>query len=294
VGCLDPLPTAEAKALLIGSCPLGCASVLCPTRIRLPEGPLRQCPECSLLVSSCTAEEHEEALAMWDTTNGTLPDARSLRRFRDVTRRRLGLALRLLPDRSQPALLDVGCSSGSLLEVAAAMGFAAKGVEIAPTAAAVARHAGFDVHEGRLQDAGYAPQSFDVITLIELIEHVTDPCALLLQCRNLLRPGGVLVINTPNGKSWSARVLGGKWEGFSLTKLGGHICFYSPAAIRALAARTGFDVATVRTRHLRLTEADSSSKAVHLLAKLAAKPAALAARWLGTGHDMLALLQRRS
>jgi 2-polyprenyl-3-methyl-5-hydroxy-6-metoxy-1,4-benzoquinol methylase len=289
----DAAPVRAGQARLIDSCPLGCTPPLRPTNILLPEGPLQRCSECSLLVSSCSAAQHEASLAHWDTTGGTTPDARSVRRFRTVTRRRLALALALLPDRSRPSLLDVGCSSGSLLEVAAGMGFAVKGVEIAPAAAAAARRAGFDVHQGLLQDAGHAPQSFDVITLVELIEHVTDPLALLRHCHRLLRPGGVVVVNTPNGASWTARVLGGRWEGFSLVKLGGHICFYSPAAIRVLAERTGFDVAAVRTRHLRLTEPDSVPRVVHRLAKLAAKPAALAARWFGTGHDMLAALQRR-
>jgi 2-polyprenyl-3-methyl-5-hydroxy-6-metoxy-1,4-benzoquinol methylase len=278
---------------LIEACPLGCSGELRPTPIVLPEGPLRQCPACTLLVSSATQAQHAASLAIWDTGEGTQPDARSVERFRTVTRRRLAMAQHLLGPQSAARLLDVGCSSGSLLAVAAEMGFAVRGVESAPTAAAAARRAGFDVHDGRLQDAGYAPGSFDVITLIELIEHIAEPLPLLRQCRDLLRPGGVVAINTPNGASWSARALGGKWEGFSLTKLGGHVCFYSPSALQVLAERTGFDVAAIRTRHLRLTEADSTPQPIHRIVKLISKPAALAARWLGTGHDMLALLQRR-
>jgi SAM-dependent methyltransferase len=283
----------ETARRLIEVCPLGCGGELRPTPIALPEGPLRQCPECTLLVSSCTQAQHEASLAIWDTSEGTQPDARSVRRFRTVSRRRLVMAQRLLPDPSNARLLDVGCSSGSLLAVAVEMGFTAQGVELAPAAAAAARRAGFDVFDGRLHDAGYAPGSFDVITLIELIEHIADPLVLLRQCRDLLRPRGVAVINTPNGASWSARALGGEWEGFSLTRLGGHICFYSPRALHVLADRTGFDIAAIRTRHLRLTEPDSTPRPVHRAVKIIAKPASLVARWLGTGHDMLALLQRR-
>ena len=283
---------ALAGPRLIERCPLDCASVLQPTAIMLPEGPLRRCPQCQLLLSSCTSAQHEAALGTWDTDRGTLPDERSAQRFRKVTRRRLCKALRLVRGSAPMRLLDVGCSSGSLLEIAAEIGFSVAGVEPALAAASAARRAGFDVFTGRLQDAGYAAQSFDVITLIELIEHVTDPLDLLRTSHHLLRPGGAVLINTPNPASWSARVMGSRWLGFSLTGLGGHICFYSPAAVRVLAQRTGFEVASISTRHVRLVDKGERSAIVYRFGKIAAEALAQPARWLGAGHDMLAILKR--
>ena len=277
---------------MIAVCPLGCRPALQRTAIVLPEGPLRRCPECGLLVSSCTDEQYASALARWDTETGTRPGHDSLARFRQTAQRRLARAIRLLGSGPTPRLLDVGCSSGSLLAVAREMGFSAAGVETAPAAAASARQAGFEVFSGRLQDAHYDSDGFDVITLIELIEHVADPLELLHSCRQLLRPGGVALINTPNAASWTARVLHGRWEGFSLTRLGGHICFYSPATIRVLAARTGFNVESISTRHVRLSEPGSEARATYRLLKLVAEMLAMPARWAGAGHDLLALLKR--
>ncbi len=245
-----------------------------------------------MLVSSCTRQQYELALAKWDTAAGTLPDRRSAERFRQTARRRLSRIRQFLPDQARPRLLDVGCSSGSLLAVATEMGFSAVGVEAAPAPAASARDAGFEVITGTLQDAGFAAESFDVITLIELIEHVIDPLGLLHACHRLLCPGGVVLINTPNAESWSARVLGGQWEGFSLTTLGGHVCFYSPGTVRVLARRTGFGVARIATRHVRLVEADKLARLPYRVRRLISEVLAMPARWLDAGHDLQAILQR--
>jgi 2-polyprenyl-3-methyl-5-hydroxy-6-metoxy-1,4-benzoquinol methylase len=281
-----------AATTLFDCCPLGCDSSLEATAVILPEGPLRRCPQCDLRLASCSPAQYEASLHKWDTAQGTTPDARSAQRFRTVARRRLGAVLRQLPATPTARLLDVGCSSGSLLAVAAEMGFAVTGVETAPAAAEAARRAGFEVHLGALEEAALAPASFDVITLIELIEHLTEPLAMMQACHRLLRPGGIVLISTPNPASWTARVLGARWEGFSLVRLGGHICFYSPAAIRALAQRTGFDVIGISTRNLRLAEPEDSGPAKLRAAKLVAELFAHPARWFGRGHDLLALLGR--
>lgn len=103
-------------------------------------------------------------------------------------------------------VLDVGCSKGTFLEVARAEGWDAVGVDRNPHAAEAARARGLDVRCGDLIDweadpaaqGRPEPGSFDVITLFDLIEHTTDPRATLAACRRLLRPGGLLVITTPN------------------------------------------------------------------------------------------------
>lgn len=244
-------------------------------------------------MSSCTQAQYEAALHKWDTAGGTLPDARSVSRYRTVTGQRLRRALGLLdPPVSAPRLLDVGCSSGALLAVAVDMGFSVAGVEPAPKAARTARQAGFDVFPGLLHEAHYPDEAFHVITLFELVEHIGDPLVLLAECRRILKPGGVVVINTPNARSWTARFMKARWEGFSLTSMGGHISFFSPQSIRVLARASGFTVARIETRNVRFYEKGQCPPVKYRTAKIAAQFLALPARLAGQGHDLLVYFRR--
>ena len=97
-------------------------------------------------------------------------------------------------------LLDVGCDTGSLLCVARdEFGMMVTGIEISERAAETARRQhGLDVLVGSIEKFGLPQGSFDYITMIDLIEHVADPLALLVSAGRLLRPGGRLYMITPN------------------------------------------------------------------------------------------------
>ena len=276
----------------IERCPVGCAAALEPTDIVLVEGALLRCAECGQLVSQCTEDAYRAALAKWDTTMGTLPDARSAARHEAVRRRWLAAILDLLGKApSATRLLDVGCSSGAFLRTAAAMGLKVDGVEPSPEAAETARRAGFKVLNGVLEEARYPDGAFDAVTLIELVEHLREPRALLAECRRILRPGGVVMLTTPNAASWTARVLGAHWEVFSLRGMGGHVSFFNPNSLGLLAARTGFAVARLETRHVRLAEKDRSSRPVYVLAKLGVALLDGPSRLARAGHALSAFLR---
>ena len=100
--------------------------------------------------------------------------------------------------REGASLLDIGCDTGSLLCVARdEFGMQVTGLEISERAAEVARSRhGLNVMVGTMESA--VPECFDYITMIDLIEHVSDPLALLKSARRLLRAGGRLYIMTPN------------------------------------------------------------------------------------------------
>lgn len=273
-------------------CPVGCAGPLEPTKIALVEGVLLRCAECGQLVSQCTEEAYRAALEKWDTAAGTLPDSRSEPRHEVVSRRRLATILGLLRKApSETRLLDVGCSSGAHLRAAAKAGFEVEGVEPSPEAAESARRAGFKVFTGLLEEARYRDGAFDAVTLIELVEHLREPRALLAECRRILRPGGVLMVTTPNAASLTAKVLGADWEVFSLRGMGGHVSFFNPASLRLLAARTGFEVTRIETRHVRLAEKDRSSRPVYVLAKVAAALLDSPSRLARAGHALTAFLR---
>lgn len=271
---------------------MGCNATLEPSAIVLPEGALLRCSACGQLVSQCTEAEYRDALLKWDTVGGTRPDARSTARHEEVSGRRIETVLQLLGKNAGEArLLDVGCSSGAFLMAARRQGLQGEGVEISPRAAQTTRDAGFQVFTGMLEDAGFPDAAFDVVTLIELIEHLRAPRTLLAECRRILRPGGILMATTPNGGSWTARAMGARWEVFSLRAMGGHVSFFNPRSLRLLGERTGFQLARVETRHVRLAEKGQFPTPVYLLAKLAAGALDTPARLAGAGHDFTAFFR---
>ena len=99
-------------------------------------------------------------------------------------------------------LLDIGCSNGEFLYPAKLRGFSVRGVELNPHTSEIARDNGLEVYTGILTDAlskpGFESGSFDVIFLGDLIEHVSSPRELLLECESLLAPKGKVIISTPN------------------------------------------------------------------------------------------------
>ena len=94
-------------------------------------------------------------------------------------------------------LLDVGCSTGAFLELAARAGWDATGVEIGDAPAAAARARGLEVHTGSLDDAALEGR-FDLITFWDVLEHLPDPLDALRRARDLLAPGGLVAMAFPN------------------------------------------------------------------------------------------------
>jgi 2-polyprenyl-3-methyl-5-hydroxy-6-metoxy-1,4-benzoquinol methylase len=106
-------------------------------------------------------------------------------------------------------VLDVGCSAGYFAERLVAQGCTVTGVELDPDAAAEARRFCDDVVVGDVEGMTlpFAPGSFDVVACGDLIEHLRDPGAFMARVRPLLRPGGRLILTTPNVANWSIRLL---------------------------------------------------------------------------------------
>jgi 2-polyprenyl-3-methyl-5-hydroxy-6-metoxy-1,4-benzoquinol methylase len=152
-------------------------------------------------------------------------------------RRRLGFALAGGPAGGRA--LDVGCAAGFCMAVLRERGFEAHGVEVSPVIAAYAlEHFGFDtVHVGTLQEAPFEAGEFDLITMWDVIEHVPDALGLLARARELLAPGGLLVVETQDIDSAFARVLGPRWHHYKHAE---HIYHHTPSTVRRLLTEAGF------------------------------------------------------
>jgi len=136
-------------------------------------------------------------------------------------------------------LLDVGCGDGAYLEYMQSLGWDVEGVDFDPGAVAAARARGVPVKTGDLAQQDYGEDMFDVITLNHVIEHVPRPRDLLRECRRVLKPGGRLIVVTPNTDSWAHRHFGRSWRGLEPPR---HLHIFTGPSLVALAAGIGLNV----------------------------------------------------
>lgn len=125
-------------------------------------------------------------------------------------RRRLRVLAQRLPHRGR--LLDVGCADGYFLELARAEGWEVAGVEVSERMAAeVTARLGIPVATSL---DTLPPVLLDAVTLWEVVEHFPEPIAELRRIRDHLRPGGLLMLSTPNAGHWQAVQEPERWTGY--------------------------------------------------------------------------------
>ena len=142
-------------------------------------------------------------------------------------------------------LLDVGCGGGRLLNRMKKRGWRVEGTDFdAQATQKVTARYGIKTHVGDLAQCELPANSFDVITMSQAIEHLYDPAATLRECLRILKPGGLLVMTTPNVDSLGAREFGAFWRGWEAPR---HLHLFSVASLRRLTQRAGFEVIEART-----------------------------------------------
>jgi len=136
-------------------------------------------------------------------------------------------------------VLDVGCGRGVFLELARDAGFEPFGVELgAADAEAARRRVGTDVVATDFEQIDTANRDFDVITLFHVIEHFRSPSRAMAKVRSLLKPGGLVIIETPRIDTVWFRLLGRRWREFMF----GHLFFFSRGTLTDLLKKHGFTV----------------------------------------------------
>ncbi|HRR22573.1 MAG TPA: class I SAM-dependent methyltransferase [Desulfomonilia bacterium] len=142
-------------------------------------------------------------------------------------------------DRMPPGrLLEIGCGDGQRLALFKSCGWEVEGQEVDQKAAAqVFGRYGIKVHLGCIEHLSLREASYDAIIMNHVIEHVHDPVGLLIECRRLLRPGGVLVAKTPNIESRGHQVFRSCWRGLEPPR---HLWIFSGNALRSCAEKAGF------------------------------------------------------
>jgi SAM-dependent methyltransferase len=146
--------------------------------------------------------------------------------------------------REKGRLFDVGAATGILMNLARERGWEVDGVEPSAWAVAFARDRySLAVREGVFETAGVPPASVDAVTMVDLIEHTARPCDAVRRAAEVLRPGGLLCLVTPNIRSVAARLAGRTWWHFRPA----HLAYFTRGSLDALFRRTGFTVVLRRS-----------------------------------------------
>jgi SAM-dependent methyltransferase len=217
---LSPVADAgrvESTAGNLAACPQNCEFV---TRFRDVES----CVVCGLGRSSYRAAPPEQRNYLGLDRDG-VKVARSHRIFDEF----MGA---LAPG----VLLDIGCSDGCLLEIAAARGWRTLGIDPQPNSSDRIIRAKFSEYE--------FGERFDFLALIHSFEHMDDPRATLLQCRTLIKQDGRLLIVVPNFGGWWSRAMGQEWQWLNVAD---HRYHYTRRALERLLGQAGFRIDACRT-----------------------------------------------
>lgn len=142
-------------------------------------------------------------------------------------------------------ILDVGAGAGLFLSQARRRGWEVHGVELSDFGPLFARiHFHLEIQRGTLAEANLPDGHFDVVMLQDTIEHVPDPKPMLQKVNRILRPGGCVVISTPNFSGLGRKVLGKRWALISPYE---HLFLFGPRSMRAILDATGFEPARLET-----------------------------------------------
>lgn len=181
------------------------------------------------------------------------PDSISRRVFSFLDRRaefflglkpdRILLKYGYMDDMPSGALLDIGCGSGDFAARMQSRGWSVRGLDVDPHAATAAtRNHGFRVDVGELEQLAYPDGYFDAVSGRHVLEHLRDPKAFLLECWRILKPGGRLILVTPNMASFGHEIYREHWQGLEPPR---HLFLFATHTLRSLAAACGIQPATV-------------------------------------------------
>lgn len=150
-----------------------------------------------------------------------------------------------LPSANKGRVLDIGCGTGETLKELRDLGWETEGVDFDAKAAETARRSyGLSVRVGTLEEQEYPSDYFDAVGMSHVIEHVHDPVGLLAECRRILRPGGRLIVATPNVDSLGHRRFGTSWSSLVAPS---HLLLFSRKTLAEAARKANFSCVRLRT-----------------------------------------------
>jgi len=147
------------------------------------------------------------------------------------------------------SLVDIGCATGAFMERATRF-WKTYGIDVSRYAIDLAKKKNLDVVCGDLLTTQFNNQKFDVVTLWDTIEHVTDPRSTLKRIYEITNTGGVVALTTGDVGSLTARLCGKFWHLYNIPQ---HLSFFSKQSITDILKETGFSVREISYPPLTLT-----------------------------------------
>lgn len=144
-----------------------------------------------------------------------------------------------LPYKPNGRLLDIGCGNGDFLAFMSTLNWRAEGIDTDKKMIQICRGRGLQVEENTLEKQNYPDNTFDAITAKHVIEHVYDPVGFLSECLRILKPGGYLVLLTPNLQSLGHKLFTDSWLGLEIPR---HITLFTLDSLRMIAQKVGLKI----------------------------------------------------
>lgn len=215
----------------------------------LPDGPkmfqIMRCPECSIIMLN-PRPSGEHLIKYYDRDyygpNNKKFDSATEGAVAFFVRWRAWILDGLIPGSSR--VLDVGCGRGNFLEAMEKRGHEVFGTELSALSAEKAVSIfGEKIFIGDLLDLDAPPESFDMVSMWHVIEHVADPIRYIEKSFALLKPGGALVLAQPNIDSIQAKIGGPVWFHLDVPR---HLYHFSPETLGNMMKKAGFTIVRVR------------------------------------------------
>jgi 2-polyprenyl-3-methyl-5-hydroxy-6-metoxy-1,4-benzoquinol methylase len=212
---------------------------------------VRQCAACAHEYLSPRPAIHELGRIYppdyyaYDMEGAHAGPALRVKRWLEARRVRRLLAMVSAPE---PRCLDIGCGDGAFLEVLHRAGIPRRrlaGVDLSAELVAGLRTRGFEAHAGRVEELPLENGAYDLVLMLQTIEHVEDPVAVFAAVRRLLAPGGILLCETPNVRSLDARLFRRRyWSGYHFPR---HWHLFHAESLARLARRAGLEPVRIET-----------------------------------------------
>lgn len=204
--------------------------------------------ECGLVYNRWVPDEEslKDTAEEWSRVHHASPDRLKWESNAELQEVIYGSRMREIERRRQKGkLLDVGCSTGFFLDYASRKGWEVFGCELSENSARIARsRVRGEIAVGSFPSVGYPSRYFDVVTMWDVVEHVSDPALFVREAFRVLRPYGLLALSTPNYNSFTRKLIGAKWEAIIPSR---HLQLFTPRTIKELVCGEGGWVSACNT-----------------------------------------------